>query len=228
MQRRLIIFNLSNIPIKTYVYIVLALLALVGASFLFAELAEGVLEEEKFMIDRHGAAFIDSIETPWLNERMAWITELGSVTWLVIASIFVCVFIWFAYDRKRWRLFYFAVAMIGISVLTKLLKVTFERKRPDLLEEFDGTGFSFPSGHSTGPMVFYGFLVYLVAKSELKKWLKWTLCGLLSFLILLIGMSRVYLSVHYVTDVLAGFALGLTWLVICILILEYTLWRKKK
>ncbi|RSL33993.1 phosphatase PAP2 family protein [Salibacterium salarium] len=228
MKFNLNLTKLRKIPIVTYVYVILALLTVGGAFFLFVELAEDVLEEEKFIIDRHGAAFINSIQAPWLSQTMGWITELGSVTWLVTASLLVCVLIFFVYKRRMWRILYFATAMIGISVLTKLLKLTFERRRPDLLEEFDGTGFSFPSGHSTGPIVFYGFLIYLVAKSQWSSWIKWILSGVLSTLVLLIGFSRVYLSVHYVTDVLAGFALGLSWLLICILVLEYTLWRRKK
>ncbi|MFZ4454551.1 phosphatase PAP2 family protein [Salibacterium aidingense] len=218
----------TKIPVLPILYIISALFIIGVTFFIFAELADEVLEEEKFALDRHAAAFTASIQRDWLYQVMAWITELGSVAWLTTASVLLCVFIFFVYRRKWWRLLYFAVAMIGISILTKSLKVTFERERPDLLEQFDGTGFSFPSGHSTGPMVFYGFIIYLTVKSGISRTGKWILNSILVLLILLIGCSRVYLSVHYATDVAAGFALGLCWLVVCLLILEYTLWRRKR
>ncbi|MGY4690830.1 phosphatase PAP2 family protein [Salibacterium sp. K-3] len=220
--------SFSRQAVKAFVYIILALFAVGGSFFLFAELAEEVLEDEKFAVDRRTAELMSSIQTGWLDTLMAWLTELGSVPLLTTASILLSVLIFLVYRRKWWRLLYFAVAMIGISILTKVLKLTFERERPDLLEQFDGTGFSFPSGHSTGPMVFYGFLVYLIARSALSHTAKWLLNSVLVLLILLVGFSRVYLNVHYVTDVIGGLALGLCWLVVCLLILEFTLWRRRR
>ncbi|WLR51896.1 phosphatase PAP2 family protein [Bacillus tianshenii] len=218
--------RLTKIPAITYVNILIALFAVGGSFYLFISLAEDVLEQEKFIVDQLGADFITSIQSPGLSKAMGWITELGSVTWLVIASLALSAIILYFYKQRIWRFVYFAIAMIGISLLTKVLKVTFSRKRPDILEQFDGTGFSFPSGHSTGPMVFYGFVIYLVSTSELSRGLKYVINGLLALLIITIGFSRIYLGVHYVTDVVAGFSLGLFWLVVCILVLEYTLRRK--
>ncbi|WP_054754500.1 phosphatase PAP2 family protein [Piscibacillus salipiscarius] len=105
------------------------------------------------------------------------------------------------YNRYKWRIFYFAVAIIGIGLLTRVLKHVFERERPNIFEQYDGTGFSFPSGHSTGPMVFYGFLIYLVIRSRMNDALKWALGIMLALLIFGIGFSRIYLGVHFATDV---------------------------
>ena len=81
-------------------------------------------------------------------------------------------------------------------------------------------GFSFPSGHSMGSMTYYGFLIYLVLRSKRKPYSKLSLGILFCLVILLIGISRIYLGVHYPSDVLAGYMAGGVWLVICISLLE--------
>ncbi|WP_431800461.1 phosphatase PAP2 family protein [Halobacillus andaensis] len=159
---------------------------------------------------------------------MGWITEAGSVKVITILSIILFACLLFAVPISKWAAVYFAVSMIGISLLTKGLKASFGRERPDLLEQYDGTGFSFPSGHTTGSAVFYGFMIYLVVISPLSKTVKWLINGLLILVILLISLSRVYLSVHYFTDILGGLALGFSWLLICIAALEIMLWRGRR
>lgn len=75
-------------------------------------------------------------------------------------------------------------------------------------------GYSFPSGHSMVSMAFYGFLIYLIYNNIKNKYIKWILISSLSILIILIGISRIYLGVHYTSDVLAGFLLSISYLVI--------------
>ena len=126
-------------------------------------------------------------------------------------------------SNRLWRVLYFAVTMIGISVLTSSLKELFERDRPNLIQEYDGTGYSFPSGHSTGPMVFYGFIIYLIIRSRFPLVAKWIVGIVLGLLIFLIGFSRIYLGVHYASDVIGGFLLGFAWLATNIAIFEITI-----
>ncbi len=200
-----------------------------GISFnFFFELGEDVLEEEKFAIDVATTEFVNSISTPWLVTLMGWITEAGSVMWLTIASVISAIYLLFFSSFSRWVAVYFAVNMIGISVLTKLLKTAFGRKRPSVLEQYDGTGFSFPSGHSTGSIVFYGFIIYLIANSHLGKRVKWTINILLALFAISIGISRLFLGVHFITDVMAGILFGFLLLFICIMALEITLWRQRR
>jgi membrane-associated phospholipid phosphatase len=101
-----------------------------------------------------------------------------------------------------------------------LLKNFFERERPNINIIIEADGFSFPSGHSMGSMTYYGFLVYLVIRGKGKPLSKLGLAILLCLVIVLIGISRIYLGVHYPSDVLAGFVAGSIWLVICISLLE--------
>ncbi|MGI8314950.1 phosphatase PAP2 family protein [Halobacillus mangrovi] len=214
---------------KASIAIILAGFILIGGAFyFFFELASEVMEKEKFYIDKAAINFVTGITTPWLDQTWGWITEAGSVIWITIASIALVVYLLFFSPFSRWVGVYFAVNMIGISALTKMLKLIFERQRPEVLNEYDGTGFSFPSGHTTGSTVFYGFIIYLIVISPLKKGWKWLFNGLLGLLILAVALSRVYLGVHYFTDIIAGFLFGLAWLATCIAALEITLWHQRR
>lgn len=214
---------------KASIILILAGFAIIGgAVYFFTELAAEVLEEQKFIVDQAATDFVMWISAPFLDAIWGWITDLGSVIFITIASIVLLVYLLFFSPFSRWVGIYFAINMIGISSLTKLLKVTFERQRPEVLAEYDGTGFSFPSGHTTGSIVFYGFLIYVIVISPLKKVWKWLINLVLGLLILLVGLSRVYLGVHFLTDVVGGLLFGLTWLLVCIVALEITLWNQRR
>jgi undecaprenyl-diphosphatase len=119
---------------------------------------------------------------------------------------------------KKHRWYSIKVPAIAISSLALMfgLKHLFDRNRPlvPLLEE--ARGLSFPSGHALMSVTFYGLLIYIVFKGFKNKAFKWTIISLLLLLILTIGFSRIYLRVHYASDVVAGFCVGLLWLVICV------------
>nr|WP_173917198.1 phosphatase PAP2 family protein [Halobacillus sp. Marseille-Q1614] len=213
---------------KTSIFtIIIGLLAVGSGGVLFIELADDVLENEKFAIDIV-AADIVSKSPAWIIEAMGWITEGGSVTLITILSIILFVGLIFFIPVSKWVAAYLAISMIGISVLTKGLKILFARDRPELLDQYDGTGYSFPSGHTTGSSVFYGFMIYLIVISPLKKPAKWSINIGIGLLILLIALSRVFLNVHYFTDILGGLTIGISWLLICITALELMLWRQRK
>lgn len=220
--------RLSDIS-KTSIALILIGFIVIGVSFnFFVELGENVLEEEKFVIDTATTDFINTISYPWLINAMGWITEAGSVMFLTIASIILAVYLFFFSSFSRWVTVFFAINMGGISALTKLLKISYGRKRPSELEQYDGTGFSFPSGHTTGSIVFYGFIIYLVTVSHLGKRLKWTINIFIALFAFSIGISRLFLGVHFITDVMAGISFGLSWLLICIMALEITLWNQRR
>jgi len=102
-----------------------------------------------------------------------------------------------------------------------LLKQLFQRKRPlsPLLKA--AKGLSFPSGHAIMAVTFYGLLIYILQHSVAVDWIKWIATILIVVLILLIGFSRVYLRVHYASDVAAGFVIGLLWLIISLAVLKW-------
>ncbi|MFC0522763.1 phosphatase PAP2 family protein [Pontibacillus salicampi] len=218
----------SELPKLSISLLLIGFIVIGFGFYLFGELAEDVLEEEKFAIDQVVQNQVNSFQTPWLNTAFRYITEAGSVLWLTIVSVIIAVFLLFSSNKSMWNVIYFAIGMLGISLMTKLLKVGFERQRPDVLDQYDGTGFSFPSGHATGSLLLYGFLIYFVSLSPWNRIWKTIVNIMLTVLILLIGLSRVYLGVHYVTDIAAGFLLGLSWLIMCIIAIEITVWRKRK
>lgn len=119
--------------------------------------------------------------------------------------------------------------MLGITILANLvisagmnnlLKIIIQRPRPIGYRLIEETGYSFPSGHSMVSMAFYGYLVYLTYKHIKNKYLKYLLMIILNILILMIGTSRVFLGVHYTSDVLGGFIISIIYLIIYIKCIE--------
>ena len=106
--------------------------------------------------------------------------------------------------------------LVIITILNQLIKRILQRPRPTEYRIIEETGYSFPSGHSMVSMAFYGYLIYLIYKYVKNKYLKWISIVLLSILICSIGVSRIYLGVHYTSDVLGGFLLSISYLVIYI------------
>ena len=103
-----------------------------------------------------------------------------------------------------------------VTILNQIIKFIMQRPRPTEFRIIEETGYSFPSGHSMVSLAFYGYLIYLIYKYVKNKYLKWISIVLLSILICSIGISRIYLGVHYTSDVLGGFLLSISYLVIYI------------
>lgn len=143
-----------------------------------------------------------------LTNIMKIITILGSALSIILLTVLLIIVV----KGKRNKIL-ILINVIVTTLLNQLLKNVFQRGRPidSIIEE---SGYSFPSGHSMVSMAFYGFLIYLVYKSNIKY--KGLIVGLLSVLIVLIGISRIYLGVHYPTDVIGGFTLSLSYLLLFI------------
>lgn len=143
-----------------------------------------------------------------LTNFMKVITVFGSAYVIVPCCIILLVFL-----KNKKNKILMASNLVIITLLNQILKHTFKRLRPinSIISE---SGYSFPSGHSMVSMAFYGFLIYLLCKSNFKY--KKIFIGLLIILILLIGISRIYLGVHYPTDVFGGFLLSISYLLIFI------------
>ena len=118
------------------------------------------------------------------------------------------------------------INLLGITIINNLIKVIIARPRPEINKLVTETGYSFPSGHSITSMVFYGYLVYLTYKYINNKKIKIPLIIFLILLIPTIGLSRIYLGVHYASDVLCGFLLGTIYLILFISISKKYLERK--
>jgi len=187
------------------------------ASWVFAEIAEEVLEKETRALDMAVLQIFESIRTPALDRLFAIVTAGGDPLALIILSVaFVVGFI----RRRRWgEAATMAIAALGALGLNFWLKELFGRARPELWERVvEVRHYSFPSGHAMMSMVVYGFIGYWLA-ARFRPYQGWLL-ALATLIVVAIGTSRLYLGVHWPTDVAAGFAAGLVWLVSCILSLE--------
>jgi undecaprenyl-diphosphatase len=154
------------------------------------------------------------------NKIMLFITFLGKHQFLIPANL-VLIFYFLLITKQNW----FSIRVITISVsslvLMLLLKQLFQRRRPlsPLLKA--AKGLSFPSGHAIMAVTFYGLLIYILQHTIEIEWLRVIVSILLIVLIILIGFSRIYLRVHYASDVLGGFIIGLLWLLISLLVLKW-------
>lgn len=192
--------------------------------YLFSEIAEEAMEQEVWFFDSAIIGFFQSIETPALDVFMIAVTELGSVWFVTAFALLVIGLLWFK-ERDKWGVLFFLIAVGGGALLTLLLKKLYGRERPSINPEIDAIGFSFPSGHSMGSIIFYGFVMYLVLRSRKSSLFKGITISLLGVLIALIGISRIYLSAHFPSDVLAGFTAGAIWLMLSLLALEWIQWQ---
>lgn len=115
-----------------------------------------------------------------------------------------------------------------VTILNQIIKFIMQRPRPTEFRIIEETGYSFPSGHSMVSLAFYGYLIYLIYKYINNKHLKRTLIIILSVLICIIGVSRIYLGVHYTSDVLGGFLISFAYLIIYIELVNKFLLEKNK
>lgn len=180
----------------------------------FILLAEDVFTNDIMQGDVIAYNFISKyLISDFLTPVVKIITWFGSAGALIIFSIILTIFI----KNNKLRITIF-LNLIIITILNLGLKYFFHRPRPDIYQIINESGYSFPSGHSMISMAFYGFLIYLIYKYVKNKKIKYISITLISVLIIFIGISRIYLGVHYTSDVLAGFLFSISYLIIYILI----------
>ncbi len=187
----------------------------------FAELADAVIEGESRRFDRAVLLWIHAHSPEWLEGPMRLVTALGYYQ-VVLPLLAAAVFTFYL---KGWRLSatLLLVSTIGGTLLTGVLKAVFGRARPELFDSgYTASFYSFPSGPATVAVGFYGALTLILAY-RFRGPTRWAVatCGV--SLVLLIGLSRLYLGVHYPTDVLAGF-LAAPLRVVCVGVV-YVVWR---
>lgn len=174
---------------------------------IFLDLLEDVLNNEIMNFDSAVYNFIISFKSNFLTNIFKFITFFGSS----IPLISICI-ISFLFIKNKKIPMYISINLIVTAIFNLLLKNIIRRNRPVGYRLVEETGFSFPSGHSMASMAFYGLIIYLVFKYVKNKYAKIALCTFLSILIVAIGISRIYLGVHYASDVLAGFMISLSYL----------------
>lgn len=207
-------------------HLTIGLLVAAGCLWFFSDLAEDVVTRDPIVrFDRAVATLLHALAVPGLTAFFLVVTALGSVETIALLGLLVAMFLWW---RQRWlELGAWVAAVAGAGALNQLLKALFARPRPYFEQPLVlETSYSFPSGHSMLSLVLYGMLAYF-AVLALRTWRARTAVILGSaLLVLLIGFSRMYLGVHYFSDVVAGYAAGGVWLSTLITGLETLLRRK--
>ena len=196
-------------------FLLISVVLFIMSLFVFYAITdEIVLEKEGGFDETIFLFFKDFINHQRLNQLMESITNL-SAPQLMMYAFPIIVVIFFIFKLKRESLFLLISGGGGLLLLSAFKRI-FERARPPYPLLYAETGFSFPSGHATFSFVFYGALAYLVWVSKLPKYLRIVIMIFLISLSISIGISRIYLRVHYPSDVFAGFALGYSWLFLVI------------
>ena len=208
--------------------LLLGMVAAIATLIFFGWLTDEVLEGDARRFDDATRAAVHTLASPAMTSVMHFLSFLGSTIFLTIATVVVIV----VFALRKWgreaRLF--ALTMIGASLLNITLKLAFKRARPEPF--FDLTApstYSFPSGHSLASCCFFAGLAAILSgrvKSRRARTIIWTAA---SIMFLLIGLSRIYLGVHYTTDVIAGFSAALIWIVVVRFVeLEFARRRRRK
>ena len=178
----------------------------------FCALAEDVFNKEIMKGDIIGYKIVSTfLISDFATPIAKFITNFGGAIFLVTATITLFIVI----KNKKIGISILSNVAI-VTVLNQLIKRILQRPRPTEYRIIEETGYSFPSGHSMVSMAFYGYFIYLIYKYVKNKYVKWISISLLSLLICLIGISRIYLGVHYTSDVLGGFLISISYLIIYI------------
>ena len=197
------------------VELIIVLVLFIAALIIFSIFAYRVLRWQNHEFDFFVFDKVALLVTPVTTSFIQGITFLGNHNFLVPVNLLLIVYFLFIKKHKWYSIKVPVIALGGLLLMT-LLKQLFNRPRPliPLLEPVKGL--SFPSGHAMMSVSFYGLLILLVWEYIANRFWKWLLTSLLVMLILLIGFSRIYLRLHYFSDVMAGFAAGIIWLSICV------------
>lgn len=175
----------------------------------FEWLAEEVMEGETRRLDTSILLWVHSTFPGWLNLPMRLITALGYY-WVVSILLVIATYFFYRANLKLSTVL-LLISTPGAMVLATVLKAIYHRARPELFStDYTATFYSFPSGHATVAVGFYGTLALLVAV-RYKGWQRWLIAAAGVTLVLLIGFSRLYLGVHYPSDIVGGYAAATVW-----------------
>lgn len=195
--------SITKVIIKNYKWCILLICAAI-----FIAIFEDVYEQEKMKIDTIVYKFaVLYLRREPITTIMKIITNFGSAYFLVTVTILSIIFM-----KNKKTSILIAGNLIISTFLNVLLKNLVQRPRPEGYRLIEESGYSFPSGHSMVSVAFYGFIVYLIWTKVKNTKLKCFLCSILIILALAIGFSRIYLGVHYASDVLAGGVLSIAYL----------------
>jgi undecaprenyl-diphosphatase len=195
-----------------------AIVAVLG-TLIFAWLASHVRAGETQAFDEAILRWVGARHVPWLDAAMVEITILGTGTVVMMVALVAGLFLYLT--DHRYSALLLTIATAGGLLLNTVLKLTFARPRPEIFVwGTHAASSSFPSGHAMSATIIYGTVAYLAARLQRQRWARWATMTAVAGLILLICASRVYLGVHYPSDIVAGVIIGFAWAGFCMATLE--------
>lgn len=207
--------SIALLSLEMITVLILFLVSLVT----FVYVIRKIFVQNRTSFDNQAFEFVRQMVSERNNDIMQFFTFLGTHNFLIPANLVLIAYYLFIKKHRWYSIKIPAIAITSLGLMFGL-KHLFNRPRPDMPLLFEAGGLSFPSGHALMSVTFYGLLVYIVYTSIEKKGIKWLLIGLLILLIIFIGFTRVYLRVHYASDVIAGYCVGFLWLSFAIWILN--------
>ncbi|MDN3493916.1 phosphatase PAP2 family protein [Winogradskyella bathintestinalis] len=199
---------------------IIAILLVVGGIKIFVELTENLKTTTLGEFDTNTSTYIHSFRNATLTDYFIFITNVGDVYGYLV--VFILCNLSFILIFKNWQ-YVIQLSIVLVLALSSnvILKKIINRSRPELEHLVTVETLSYPSGHAMTAMAFYGFLIYLFYRFKINPISKTIIIILLSFLILSIGISRIYLGVHFPSDILGGFIAGFIWVILCALIFNF-------
>ncbi|MBA6151307.1 phosphatase PAP2 family protein [Gelidibacter maritimus] len=212
-------FDQYDVTLPYIITVVIALVLVVGGINLFVELTETLKSDVLADYDHRITEYVISHRNPSLTKYFIFVTHVGDIYGYAIVLGAIALLSIFVY--KRWKYAVQIVLVLALSAISNLiLKRFIDRARPGIEHMVSVETLSYPSGHAMSAMAFYGFLMYLFYRFNINVFLKIIIILLLGFLILSIGISRIYLGVHFPSDIAGGYIAGFIWVIFCILIFD--------
>ena len=201
------------------IFLVTGLLVAIAGTGVFVKLASEVREGETQSFDEAVIRWMGAHHSPLLDAIAVEVTALGTGT--VVLMIVVVAGLFLTLTQHKYSAILLIAATGGGLILNGVLKLGFNRPRPSVfIPSVETVSSSFPSGHAMSSAIVYGTVAYLAARLHRRRWARWLVMTFAFFVIALISASRMYLGVHYPSDVVAGVIIGLAWAGFCMATLE--------
>ena len=210
-------FHSENEDLPYYVTILVSMILFVIALNGFVEMTDDLAENDLESFDNSVSEYVISFRSDALTDYFRFVTDLGDRNAYIVVTLLLAGFYFFRH--KSWKFVLQTTLVLLLATLSNIvLKKVINRSRPAIEHLVTVESLSFPSGHSMSAMAFYGFLIFLCVRYRMRTWLRYFLVTVLLVLIVSVGLSRIYLGVHFPSDVAAGFIGGLIWVALCAVI----------
>lgn len=207
-------FHAENENLPYFITIAVAAVLFVVTLNGFVELTDELAAHELGVFDASVTSYVTSYRSETLTKFFTFVTHLGDRNAYVFITIALAAY--FLIRHRSWKfILQTTVVLILATASNIVLKKVINRARPSAEHLVHVDTLSYPSGHAMSAMAFYGFLIFLCLRHKMPVWLRTTFMTLLVLLILSVGVSRIYLGVHYPSDVVGGFIGGMIWVTFC-------------